>query len=637
MTTLQDITTGFREAFDAINQKRNIKLRAGLNRLFENGDYLNDIKIASTAVDLTAMEVIERSDELCVALFDELDAKLASLAEGEALTLRTVHQGALRDCVNQIRNELFRHYEPFPRTGQFDDGYIVSVLAEGVNRAEAAAFTDAAQKLKRVYRKAGINFDSTPPPAPIEVAAGPDASVFVDTNLFLQYRDLKDFPWQEILPAAEWIEIAVAKVIVDELDHHKNQNVRRRRDRSRAALKRIGEAAKSEGGALELRPADPRVTLRFVLPFAPDPQKVSNLDLTTNDNRFVAAFIEGRSRGPSKLMSDDSGPRLTALTLGYGDDVIEPLASWRLPEEPDIEAQKLKDLTKELAQLKAAHPEISIECAATVNWILPDLEPLDDERIEALMSRVMERHPRAPMAAANLIRPSPRIYLANGFHQHQVDAYNNAYDAYLASMRSFFQNAHKAAVRYARTRTIPVLLTNQSHNTAHNVLMELAINNKASLLATKTQTSQARGATTWPKPPKIPTLPHEARSVVHTPLPHPLIDQNPKNLTRFYWQDTPSFGSSSGSLICQEFRANEQWRHPAIVTLPGGEGTEYTLAVRVTATNLRSAVQAETKIHLRTKSFAWSDTRIAAFFPATIYNLICPKADQQEDPIKPED
>ena len=46
--------------------------------------------------------------------------------------------------------------------------------------------------------------------------------LFIDTNAFLQLRDLKDIAWDKILPGARAVDLMVASAVVDELDEHKN-------------------------------------------------------------------------------------------------------------------------------------------------------------------------------------------------------------------------------------------------------------------------------------------------------------------------------------------------------------------------------------------------------------------------------
>src|SRR5687767_2423690 len=76
-------------------------------------------------------------------------------------------------------------------------------------------------------------------------------TLFLDTNGFIQLRDLKDIPWRKLFRGVKHVRIMVARAVVDELDKHKVSNKPRQRDRARAALRQIGEARKA-GGVLTL-------------------------------------------------------------------------------------------------------------------------------------------------------------------------------------------------------------------------------------------------------------------------------------------------------------------------------------------------------------------------------------------------
>jgi hypothetical protein len=49
--------------------------------------------------------------------------------------------------------------------------------------------------------------------------------LFIDTNGFLQVRDLKDLPWTEVFVGAKHIDIMVAPRVIEELDRHKTSTI----------------------------------------------------------------------------------------------------------------------------------------------------------------------------------------------------------------------------------------------------------------------------------------------------------------------------------------------------------------------------------------------------------------------------
>ncbi|ESQ78665.1 PIN domain-containing protein [Asticcacaulis sp. YBE204] len=630
MPKIQYIITNFRDAANAINLKRNIKIRAKLGQLLQVADYRNDVITANTAKDITSVEILERADEIYEALSTEMTDHIPSLKEGDLLTIRDVYQLTLRDSIGFVRNELYRYYEPFHRQGNLDDGHVASILADGVMRAETAASTDASQRLKRVFRKAGLDLEPLASPVPLPPQDGPQMSVFVDTNLFLQYRDLKDLPWHDVLPGVTWLEIIVAKVVVEELDNHKNSSVRRRRDRARAALKRINEAPRTANGALELRAKNPKLTLRFVSG-AKQAAKFEGLDLSNNDDRLVASFIEGLARGPCKLMSDDSGPRLTAYDMGHIHDVIEPLVEWRLKEEPDIEAQKLNELTFQLNQLKSERPIIEVEHPTEINWLVPELAPLAPEFAADLALNVIRDNPQAYLPSKRNEAQGFKGLINNGFFQTDIDAYNASYETYRSRVRGFFDDAHTAAATYLNTITFPIRLFNNSPHTAHKLLLELSVDNGVSFLKDKAEAKRYRGSLDLPQPPERPTSPYEGDRFDFTARGPALSLANlhrnspPRDPTRFYWQVKPSFGHKTASLICEEFRANERVPQQFLITFFGTTAREFNVSIKITATNLLAPVRSQTTVRVGSESTSWSDPRVEKHLPNSFYSMICPE------------
>ena len=45
--------------------------------------------------------------------------------------------------------------------------------------------------------------------------------LFVDTNAFIQLKDLKDIPWRKLFPKVKEVEILVSSAVIEELDDFK--------------------------------------------------------------------------------------------------------------------------------------------------------------------------------------------------------------------------------------------------------------------------------------------------------------------------------------------------------------------------------------------------------------------------------
>ena len=83
--------------------------------------------------------------------------------------------------------------------------------------------------------------------------AEPDISAFIDSNIFLQCRDIKDLAWHSVLGVTGWVEIVISPAIIGELDKKKIDRNPRLRTRSRAALAQIEQASTFADERIELK------------------------------------------------------------------------------------------------------------------------------------------------------------------------------------------------------------------------------------------------------------------------------------------------------------------------------------------------------------------------------------------------
>lgn len=112
--------------------------------------------------------------------------------------------------------------------------------------------------------------------------------LFVDTNAFIQMRDLKDLPWRELFPDAVAIDILISQTVIDELDRLKTGTNERRRNRARLALRMINAASDTADFSLPL--AHSSLALRLVIATGPVPDwsALTKLDRSRADDQLVA-------------------------------------------------------------------------------------------------------------------------------------------------------------------------------------------------------------------------------------------------------------------------------------------------------------------------------------------------------------
>ena len=213
--------------------------------------------------------------------------------------------------------------------------------------------------------------------------------LLADSNLFLHYRSLHEIDWS-VLGGFDQIEIIVCRTVQREIDSLKDGREGRRSERARKTASAFLEIARS--GPQEQRRASPRVLLKLYGDPRPKQDLADRLDYSQNDDRIIGHLAQFREDNPevdARLLTRDSGPVLTATTLGLPYEVIPD--SWLLPPESDDRDKKIAALNQQLAELQAQEPQFQINCERqetdrsghlAVSYIaFRPLEPAEQEQV----------------------------------------------------------------------------------------------------------------------------------------------------------------------------------------------------------------------------------------------------------------
>lgn len=242
------------------------------------------------------------------------------------------------------------------------------------------------------------------------------AHIFLDTNAFLQLRDLSDLPWKDLFGGARVI-LLVGPTVLAELDAHKVSTNRRRRDRARAALQMIERASLEPQFRLALRELPVAVDLAISDAPAPDWSAHPRLDPNRADDRLVAEAL-AHNQG-SVLLSHDAGPRIRARLVGLA--AVAPPDSWLLPAEQTDDQRRISSLERALEASLNARPRIEISLPQAVDGLIEFARvqppPLGAPEVLRLTEAFLARHPHAtspersrrlrisaPSSAASLLR-----------------------------------------------------------------------------------------------------------------------------------------------------------------------------------------------------------------------------------------
>lgn len=184
--------------------------------------------------------------------------------------------------------------------------------------------------------------------------------LFVDTNVLLHYKQLREIDWLGLVKehglAVDAVQVVVAAIVVREVDEQKFSHPRRTvRERAQRITGELEAAymASERGQPLLLRN---QVPLVVQIQDSEDAFATHGLRRNVADDALVAAIL-GHSTAVTALVSADAGARMTALRCDI--PVISPMVADRLPSEEDELAKELRLLRQENAVLKNKEPRLA--------------------------------------------------------------------------------------------------------------------------------------------------------------------------------------------------------------------------------------------------------------------------------------
>jgi hypothetical protein len=251
-------------------------------------------------------------------------------------------------------------------------------------------------------------------------------TIVADTNLFLQCKALAEIDWLLLFPEVLEIEVIVARVVIGELDRLKNDGSSRRARKARTAVSQFGEMLRSDD-AIVIKKTTPHVVMRF----APRAQMRASdhpeLDLSMNDDRFVAEAIELRAIGKSPvIITADIGVELTCKELGVRAFAIPE--QWRLPPESDAtekELRRLQDESRKQPSIKIFFNDQLGNDVKQLDVVVLEMSSWDDAIKAKVLRAILRKHPMSKVT----YDPSPFASLSFGtFSRHDVERYRDDYE-----------------------------------------------------------------------------------------------------------------------------------------------------------------------------------------------------------------
>ncbi len=313
---------------------------------------------------------------------------------------------------------------------------------------------------------------------------------FLDTNIFLEFKPIKDIKWLKVLGTSE-VCLVVTSVVIRELDKHKASNSNRLRKRARNTigfLKSLDRRADNE--------VRPNVTLRFDLT-EPTRQTLDrhNLSVDVKDDLLVAKALEFKSFHRTErvaIVTDDTVVQFKAE--GY--DLDTPILSedYRSPREIDPLEKKNRELNNELQKLHNTQPKLQLEFRDSNGQLVRLLHASNDFSrsliSEAELDAVIElkcinllpmREDRA-IANDRLSAFTVSAFTAKVITSSQIEKYNRELEEYPEHYRQYLLDKSLAHVFPYRSVQLNLVLKNEGSVPAQNVEMRLDIQGSSKVL-----------------------------------------------------------------------------------------------------------------------------------------------------------
>ncbi|MGY3490215.1 hypothetical protein ACVW1C_008098 [Bradyrhizobium sp. USDA 4011] len=438
--------------------------------------------------------------------------------------------------------------------------------------------------------------------------------LFVDTNAFIQVRDLKDIPWGDLFPRADAVDLMIADAVVRELDEHKTSTNERRRTRARLALQLIDKASLEPDFALVLKDSPVRVRLVISNNARVDWSAYPNFDPSNSDHQLVAETLSFGNG--AAVFSHDTGPLIRARVAGV--EAYKPAEDWLLPAEQTDDQRRIKQLER---QAKETRPNIVIalegvnETTSEIQVIRPVLRPLDSEIANQLATAYLAEHPRAEL------RYPPRdpfwssVSNALEISSVRIDRYYNEYATFERAIRAYYTELHDHVRRMGAAAAISYRVINDSGVAADGLRIEFDLEGEGLLLADRNDVAEYVGLQR-PEPPERPRARFDLLGSIPVQVSPPSRDP-----IAFYWVARPEARNhKQAALQCADFRPRRTYSDSILVATGPDLPKRLAMRLHVDATNLRDPVDVSATLVITEKAAEWSDQVVQAILPEEVRN-----------------
>lgn len=331
--------------------------------------------------------------------------------------------------------------------------------------------------------------------------------VFLDSNVFLQFPQLKELDWKKICDS-QTVQLVVCITVIHELDAKKNDS--RLGKRAERAIKEIRDAVKS---GEEIRKG---VSIRVYNKEIRASDFLDTLSPDSADDRIVhlaRLFKEEFSNTNVAIVTNDYGMELRAES---GDICVIHLdSSLRLENPQDEKDKKYKAAVRELNTIKNRYPKLSLGLSLPEEQIKNDYEVVfelsnnwDYIDVESELEKIKSEHPKRSTPRPSYNENLNTINLYHAFISPEaLEKYNQKLDSFYEEYRNYLELSNLLNKAKGRLFEFELWIENSGNGLANDVdvlLLFPTVVTFAAIKESKEAEPLEKGIQT-PTPPDSPT------------------------------------------------------------------------------------------------------------------------------------
>lgn len=415
-------------------------------------------------------------------------------------------------------------------------------------------------------------------------------TIFPDTNLFIQCKDLKELNWNEITKANE-ICIIIPRTVQLEIDYLKQSSNNRRSKRARKTNSLFREIIESETSNYILKESNPYVELTISSLISRKNFKKDILNINKPDDSIIneALYYQKKNRNKTVIfLTHDTNPMQTAKLCKLS--FISIPDKWLLPPENDKKDKEILLLKNRVNELENRLPiiEISAEDLFGNNIEIFDItiekyNKLTNQNINNIIDKFKNKFPMETIFETDhKFENNPVLGPVIGGYSEiippsvdEIKKYKDEiYPNWLNKIKNILNKIHSILDEKNYYKTFHLIVQNRGGAPAENMNIKYECSGDVffnpNFLIELLTMSQFPKFPRPPRPPQskvierkglaFPTIPSSLYDSFKsslfrtTPIFNPLTNVEHRDRNKFYWEDKPEEKTKLISHSCEEFK-----------------------------------------------------------------------------------